>query len=76
LAREQKVCYANIALITDYDVGLAGEEGIEPVTHEGVMQVFNANIERVKRVITKMVHNMPAQRTCDCGQALVGARLG
>src|SRR5205823_10803499 len=34
LARELEMCYANISLNTDYDVGVAGE--IEPVTHEEI----------------------------------------
>ncbi|HZV78975.1 MAG TPA: S-methyl-5'-thioadenosine phosphorylase [Candidatus Binatus sp.] len=76
LARELEMCYTNIALITDYDVGLEGEEGIEPVTHEGVIKVFNENNERVKRVIKDMVAQMPTKRTCNCGSALQGARLG
>ncbi|MBV8083036.1 MAG: S-methyl-5'-thioadenosine phosphorylase [Candidatus Eremiobacteraeota bacterium] len=76
LARELEMCYANIALITDYDVGLEGEEGIEPVTHEGVIKVFNENNERVKKVIQEMIARMPKERTCSCGSALQGARLG
>src|SRR5262249_35338332 len=32
LARELAMCYVNIALITDYDAGLEGQAGIEPVT--------------------------------------------
>ncbi len=76
LARELEMCYANISLITDYDVGLEGEEGIEPVTHEGVMKVFTENNQRVKNVIHAMVDLMPKQRTCKCGSALEGARLG
>ncbi|MDQ2817383.1 MAG: S-methyl-5'-thioadenosine phosphorylase [Candidatus Eremiobacteraeota bacterium] len=76
LARELEMCYANIALITDYDVGLAGEEGVEPVTHESVIEVFNANNERVKSVILAMAQRMPSQFSCRCGAALQGARLG
>ena len=34
LARELELCYANISLITDYDVGLEDDETIEPVSHE------------------------------------------
>ena len=76
LARELEMCYANISLITDYDVGLEGEEGIEPVTHEAVIKVFTENNERVKLVIHEMVARMPKERTCTCGSALQGARLG
>ncbi len=49
LARELQICYANISLITDYDVGLEGRQGVEPVTHEAVIEVFNANNARVSK---------------------------
>ena len=48
LARELEICYVNISLITDYDVGL---EGMPPVSHEEVMRVFAGNNERVKQAI-------------------------
>ncbi len=76
LARELEICYANISLITDYDVGLEGQSGIAPVTHEGVIEVFNANNERVKKVINQMIERMPRERACTCGSALTGARVG
>ena len=63
-------------LITDYDAGLEGVAGVEPVTHEGVIEVFNANNERLKNVLFAMVERMPRERTCSCGSALTGARLG
>jgi 5'-methylthioadenosine phosphorylase len=71
LARELEICYVNISLITDYDVGLAGAN---PVTHEDVLKVFASNNERVKQGIFKIVESMPAERTCACGSALAGAR--
>ena len=76
LARELEICYANIALITDYDVGLEGQAGAEPVTHEAVIEVFDANNAKVKQVIHDMVERMPATRGCRCGFALTAARLG
>jgi 5'-methylthioadenosine phosphorylase len=75
LARELEMCYVNISLITDYDVGLEGEPGIEPVTHEAVIKVFNENNERLKKVIFELVERMPKERTCSCSSALVGARF-
>lgn len=75
LARELEICYANIALITDYDVGLEGQAGVQPVTHEAVIEVFNANNARVKNVIHEMIEHMPRERRCTCGSALQGARL-
>jgi 5'-methylthioadenosine phosphorylase len=71
LARELEICYVNISLITDYDVGL---EGAEPVTHEAVLKVFASNNERVKAAIFKLIEAIPAERTCGCGSALASAR--
>jgi 5'-methylthioadenosine phosphorylase len=74
LARELEMCYVNISLITDYDVGLEGQGGIKPVSHAEVMEVFARNNERVKQGIFKIVEALPADRTCSCGSALAGAR--
>ncbi|MDQ6932218.1 MAG: S-methyl-5'-thioadenosine phosphorylase [Candidatus Eremiobacteraeota bacterium] len=74
LARELEMCYVNISLITDYDVGLEGEGGIKPVSHREVIEVFNSNNERVKRAIHTIIGAIPQERQCQCGNALAGAR--
>ncbi len=74
LARELEMCYVNISLITDYDVGLEGKNGIEPVSHHEVIEVFNRNNERVKTAIHKIIAAIPPDRLCGCGNALDGAR--
>ena len=58
LAKEQEIPYVNIALITDYDAGLEGQEDIEPVTEEAVYRVFSANNEKVKKVIYSMIEKI------------------
>jgi 5'-methylthioadenosine phosphorylase len=68
------MCYVNISLITDYDVGLEGQAGIEPVSHAEVMKIFASNNERVKAAIGTLIEAIPAERTCSCGSALSGAR--
>ena len=73
LARELEMCYVNISLITDYDVGLEGT-GVEPVSHAEVMRIFASNNERVKNAIFKIIANTPVERTCACGSALAGAQ--
>ncbi len=73
LARELQICYVNISLITDYDVGLEGLD-VEPVSHERVMKIFAGNNERVKAAIFRIISAIPPERTCNCGSALVGAR--
>jgi len=70
LARELQMCYVNIALITDYDAGLEGEAGIEPVSVSDVVQVMNANNARVRRLIEVLLPRLTGERTCPCAHAL------
>jgi 5'-methylthioadenosine phosphorylase len=72
LARELEMCYANISLITDYDVGVEGEEA---VSHEAVIEVFNANNERLRRLLFSLIPAIPTERSCPCATALKGARF-
>jgi 5'-methylthioadenosine phosphorylase len=75
LARELEMCYLNISLITDYDVGLEGHPGIKPVTHEDVIKAFTENNEKLKKYIFKIINDIPDKFTCDCRNALKGARF-
>ena len=76
LALEQAMCYVNISLVTDYDAGLVGEGGVEPVDTDEVIRVLVANNERVKGVILEMIERTPLDRDCPCGHILDHARLG
>lgn len=76
LARELEMCYLNVSLITDWDVGLEGEPDVHPVTVEDVIKVFNANNERLKELIYRLMPRIPDERTCECASALSGAIIG
>jgi 5'-methylthioadenosine phosphorylase len=73
LARELEMCYVNIALITDYDVGVEGE--VAAVSHEEVLKVFEQNNERLRTLLFSFVPQIPRDRSCPCSHALDGARL-
>jgi len=75
LARELEMCYLNISLATDYDVGLEGNPEVKPVSHEDVIKVFNKNIAKLKGLIVEIAKNLPERRGCECGSALKHARL-
>ena len=75
LARELEICFANISLITDYDVGLEGHPEIKPVTHEEVIEVFNANNEKLRKLLFSVIPKLPKSRNCVCSRALDGARF-
>jgi len=73
LARELEICYANVSLVTDYDVGVVGE--VEPVSHEEVVEVFQANNDRLRELLLKVIANLPEARDCPCVTALATARF-
>ncbi|MDP9241816.1 MAG: S-methyl-5'-thioadenosine phosphorylase [Actinomycetota bacterium] len=72
LARELEICYANVSLITDYDVGV---EGAPPVTHEEVGRVFGENNAKLRELLFALVPALPIARDCQCATALSGARF-
>ncbi len=74
LARELELCYLNISLITDYDVGVEDDDA-EPVSHELVIKVFNENLSRLRDLLFRIVPSLPVERDCPCATALEGAQF-
>lgn len=58
LAREMGICYANIALITDFDAGLEGRDDIAAVTEEEVLRVFEENNDKVKKLLFEIIKKL------------------
>jgi 5'-methylthioadenosine phosphorylase len=75
LARELQLCYVNIALITDYDAGLEGVAGIEPVSVAEVVRVLTDNNDRVRRLIERLLPRLGGERPCACSRALENASI-
>lgn len=72
LARELGLCYATIAMVTDYD---AGAEGSEPVTADRVVEIFRENNARLRELLMAAVPRIGPQPDDACATALEGARL-
>ena len=70
LAREAEICYATVAMVTDYDCWHPEHDA---VTGQQVMEYLARNIENVQGVIREAVPRVPAARTCKCGAALAHA---
>jgi len=70
LARELEICFANVALVTDYDVGV---DDIAPVSHAEVLKVFGENIESLRDLLFAAIPAVPTERTCPCATALGGS---
>ena len=72
LARELELCYANISMVTDHDVGV---DGAEPVSHELVIRVFNENNARLRELLFAAIPKIGPQPEDVCANALEGARI-
>jgi 5'-methylthioadenosine phosphorylase len=72
LAREAELCYATIAMITDYDCWHPEHES---VTGAQIIATLNQNAENAQRVLREAVRAMPLERSCKCGSALAHALI-
>jgi len=72
LAREAEICYATLAMVTDYD---CWHESEEAVSGEAVMQVVQQNSEMAQEVVRRIVKRLPLKRSCGCGEALQHALI-
>ncbi|MGB4781319.1 S-methyl-5'-thioadenosine phosphorylase, partial [Candidatus Methylomirabilis sp.] len=68
LCREAEICYATLALVTDYDVW---HETEQDVSVEAVVAILKQNAETAKAIIKATVASFPASREgCSCGNAM------
>ncbi|PWB62907.1 MAG: S-methyl-5'-thioadenosine phosphorylase [Deltaproteobacteria bacterium] len=67
LAREAELCYATLALATDYD---CWHETEEDVSIEAILAIIRKNVENSKRIIREVARRLPGKGSCGCGQAL------
>jgi 5'-methylthioadenosine phosphorylase len=67
LAREAEICYATIAMITDYDCWHPDHES---VTAAQIIATLNQNAGNAQRVLRAAVRALPSARSCKCGAAL------
>ena len=70
LAREAEICYATLALVTDYD---CWHEGHDSVSVDMVMANLTKNALMAQRVVSETVSHLPLPRTCECATALASA---
>ncbi|MDI6784513.1 MAG: S-methyl-5'-thioadenosine phosphorylase [bacterium] len=70
LAREAEICYGAIALVTDYD---CWHQTAEIVSVDMVIQNLLANVETAKKIIRKVITQIPEKRNCLCATALQNA---
>ena len=70
LAREAELCYATIAMVTDYDCWHPQHDA---VTLAEIIENLNRNASNAQRVLQQVVRELPEARGCKCGSALAHA---
>jgi 5'-methylthioadenosine phosphorylase len=72
LAREAELCYATLAMVTDYDCWV-DDKNKDLVTTEHVLELMKKNVDAVRRIVRRTVASIPAGRSCACAGALAHA---
>ncbi|MEP6741406.1 MAG: S-methyl-5'-thioadenosine phosphorylase [bacterium] len=71
LAREAEICYATLALVTDYD---CWHPGHDDVTIDIVVEYLNKNVRNAQLIMKEAVKRLTgSERNCRCGSALKNA---
>ncbi|WP_048058165.1 S-methyl-5'-thioadenosine phosphorylase [Pyrococcus yayanosii] len=69
LARELEMCYASVAIVTNFAAGMSGRK----LTHTEVVELMGKKGEEIVRLITRAISYIPKERGCPCKDALKGA---
>lgn len=72
LAREMRICYAALALVTDLDAGVVAGEGVDEAE---VYARFAANLDRLGEVLSKGIERLPDPAGCGCEAWAAGLDL-
>ena len=67
LAREAQMCYATLALATDYD---CWKDDHDDVSVEAVLEIIQHNVENARKIIREMALRIPSVTGCSCPRAL------
>jgi len=70
LAREAEICFATLALATDYD---CWNEAAGDVDIDHVLQVLTQNVELAQKTVRQLAHGAPGSRSCSCASSLKNA---
>ena len=65
LARELGMCYASIAMVTNFAAGISPE----PLTHQEVVQTMAENTHNLQEIIIRVMKNLDLKQSCLCPDA-------
>jgi 5'-methylthioadenosine phosphorylase len=70
LAREAEICYATLAMVTDYDCWHPDHDA---VTVSQVIEYLTRNVANAQKIVRQAVRHLPRERHCKCASALAHA---
>lgn len=68
LAREAEICYAAVAMVTNFAAGIAGYR----LSHQEVVEMMKVQGENIRRLLMQAVEWIGTDRTCACQHAVSG----
>ncbi|OPX86745.1 MAG: S-methyl-5'-thioinosine phosphorylase [Pelotomaculum sp. PtaB.Bin104] len=66
LAREAEMCYATVAMVTNYAAGISPTN----LTHQEVLDTMASNSEHIRKLLMQTVASLDPERNCSCQHAL------
>lgn len=70
-ARELGLCYAAVAAVTDYDVGLQESLVIDPCHMDAVFEVFRSDIQKTKTLLLAFIERAVSELSCKCASVVL-----
>jgi len=70
LAREAEMCYAAIAIVSNFAAGISKTK----LTYDEVIQAVRSADDKVYRIFEEVIPRLPDERTCICSRAMEGAK--
>lgn len=67
LAREAEICFATLALVTDYD---CWREHDADVSIEDILRIMGENVGTAQKLVAELARRLTGERACECGRAL------
>lgn len=72
-ARELGICYASIAAITDYDVGLQENLVMNPRRMDAILEIFKMGIQKMKLLLLAFIRQSVGELSCKCAPTMLKA---
>ncbi len=70
-ARELGLCYAAVAAVTDYDVGLQESLVIDPRQMDKVLEIFKGNVQKTKDFLLNFIREQTPGLLCGCASVVL-----